>query len=1019
MSLRRVALEEPVWCYSFGNGAARGVAAMVVCILLQEMIEASETPATVASELLYILESLVAIRANYVRHGDGSDRAAIVANIARQEQDAKVQGVSTIEWIRIILQDRRMSLDEAVSVDTRASVLEAMNTLTEQYEKLPEVEAYNGDVPPPLKKARGRQSVKAQVLQEAAEEEQRAANGIHIGTRKLRAIKMFLQHATQGQLERIYDHLHTVSYKYSALSDDVLCCPLLYADLRVAEGISVAGVDIPVPVGVEACPMHLKPQLTKEQAELLIDKICSTFEADVACFTSEEAKVKCRAKLEDISKMRDGVRWWLPAGKTIATKELGEDARKDMEQTVLYTSLLDSEISSLVQRGPSIFHKGMLPSFTTALQLVEGPDASELTAAAIESAKARFKLFKAGWDKDVELLQQHAGVCAGVTSLLVWKELSHKREQAKIGATLVADHMQRHWRYVLEGRQDRLGQRIAEEVAKSGPTKLLVLLDLNVPHTRDLTKLKGLANSLAAALQATSDSMAVVWCPDFTKQSSEDANDEEEAKIMKELRSAGLNCSRRVMAMQRPAPGSENLTNVFPWWTTARLVVLGSADPDTITWLRSTVGRTLRFPKEMVLPKLEDLLEVTAPGYDQQSSMAKRRDQYFRAAQKGPSFAEEVYRSLFDPPTTFQSDRTTLVVDISPHSGDRAVGLRRYIKSLGHEHSMGSFKFLAITAGGPGSAQAASVLFSEARLAEHLAREWFEKALLLTDPATGQTREVQLTVPEPTAEEFAMIPGGAAAYAGATSLGFEVCRLSGSVVAIKEEWIAEFANAHHEIHAAFDAVKREHDEKFAQAICSATSSSVVPTNPRDTSTPLAKTWDNLAALEQEVQVVHKARNSELQIDVLLDSTNKVYFLDAAGDRTLLPGSYVGGFGSGTLVPTDLQLNAVVPFELPHGDKTLVQLSKLPGEPEEAPKFMSGTLFQILRHLEGKGYFDISVAKLGRATPDPKSPCYTFLDPQTTGLDFVLKGATHTDKTTKENIFRVGVPLAYFLHVPSD
>ena len=98
------------WSFSFGNGAARGVAAMIVYMLIQEMADNADDLGGLLRDLSYISDSFISIRTQYEKHGDGSDRAAIVANIARQEQDAKVQGVSTYEWVRIILQDRGMVL---------------------------------------------------------------------------------------------------------------------------------------------------------------------------------------------------------------------------------------------------------------------------------------------------------------------------------------------------------------------------------------------------------------------------------------------------------------------------------------------------------------------------------------------------------------------------------------------------------------------------------------------------------------------------------------------------------------------------------------------------------------------------------------------------------------------------------------------------------------------------------------------------------------------------------------------
>ena len=46
------------------------------------------------------------IRAVHERYGDGPTRAALLHTIARQEQDAAVEGVTTFGWLTIVLAER-------------------------------------------------------------------------------------------------------------------------------------------------------------------------------------------------------------------------------------------------------------------------------------------------------------------------------------------------------------------------------------------------------------------------------------------------------------------------------------------------------------------------------------------------------------------------------------------------------------------------------------------------------------------------------------------------------------------------------------------------------------------------------------------------------------------------------------------------------------------------------------------------------------------------------------------------
>ena len=89
----------------------------------------------------------------YEHFGDGSSRATLIHTIARQEQDAMVEGVSTIAWITIILSERSSGLSLASM--SRATLVVSLQELLGLDDALPEVQAYDEVVSePPKKQAR-------------------------------------------------------------------------------------------------------------------------------------------------------------------------------------------------------------------------------------------------------------------------------------------------------------------------------------------------------------------------------------------------------------------------------------------------------------------------------------------------------------------------------------------------------------------------------------------------------------------------------------------------------------------------------------------------------------------------------------------------------------------------------------------------------------------------------------------------------------------------------------------------
>ena len=114
---------------------------MTVWMLAQKLLSNSTGDPDV--ELRSWLLSFFKIPTIHERYGDGSSRATIVHTIARQEQDAAVEGVSTIDWITIILNERGQGAGLSVRGMSRCNLVATLRELAGLYEALPEVQAYD------------------------------------------------------------------------------------------------------------------------------------------------------------------------------------------------------------------------------------------------------------------------------------------------------------------------------------------------------------------------------------------------------------------------------------------------------------------------------------------------------------------------------------------------------------------------------------------------------------------------------------------------------------------------------------------------------------------------------------------------------------------------------------------------------------------------------------------------------------------------------------------------------------
>ena len=996
------------WRYAFGNGSARGVAAMTVWVLFDQLLSTSPAP---GEPLQAWLLNFFKIPSIYEHYGDGSTRATLVHTIARQEQDAMVEGVSTVDWITIILSQGGSGLSFAGI--TRKSLVASLQELLGLYEALPEVQAYDEvDMPPPKKQAKRGSPAKVE----------QHAKGIRMGVRKMQAITVFLQHGTPQMLEALQKHLQHHSWKACALSDALLASPLIYPDLMPDSSDHTASATTSddathlarfAPPGTHHRTLQYSPTLSSDQAIILLQKVIRSFEEETSCM-AVEGKAKCRMQLEDLQAARRTVQWWEPAGREVLSQSLSPEDFQEVEGTVLHSSMMDQEVSNLMLRKPTVFFPGMLPSLAFQLEAgsTERMEAERTSSAMQAAASARYALFKVEYAKDCQTIQTFSLGAVSLQGYLSWKSAEHKRAEAKKGAALVRRHMDVEWQFLTVERMESLSIAVLDAkeriVARhKAVPRVLVVLDFNVSHTRDLTKLAKLAGQVGSILQMVPDAAAWVIAPDFAKQKSGEARDEEVVKLYKAFRQCGMETSIELRSLLRPHPASENRTTELPWFMDSRLLTLSGAEP---VWAKAKCVRTRRFHHESTLPHANDLLDLDSLSpNDNLSIHAQNRDSHFKAAQKGPEVARDHLCAFFDPPSSWQATGASLLVDLSVNAGDMAKGYFDFVQSLGRAHNMGTFYYLGLGCGTAKSPGVVGVRFAEARMAQALAVEWLSGRLPLKGP-DGKVVEPVDTVPQPTSEELASIPGAKEAWEGLSKLPLSACSLQGNEILIKESWAKEFSTGPYDIAEAFDAAKLEHEKKWKGVLSGYGDNAKQEGGPAtdDREEPTEETapakQDELEEFESKAKVPGVTAwvgVQDLGIQLLMDDKHAVYLLSEGADKTIAKGTILGAFGSGSIATAAKDSSTAIPFQLTKGDKTLVAM-------QDAKT--AQTLYSLLRDLESKGTFEATLTSYGKAVAatDTATRSYSFPDAKPeTMVEYVLGQQATKDAAVPGNFFRPG------------
>ena len=289
----------------FGDGSARGVAAMIIWILLLSNPDCLPTGDTAVKDLVL---SLLQIPTNFEEHGDGSERAKLIAQAARQNQLAQVLPVNTLEWLSMTVQFTGIDVGTLKSTkEARQMLTNALDAMVGAYNELPDVNAYS--VEPSSKRARTRKGVTPRL----AEQDEGFDKGLKIGVRRLTAMKNFLQGGTFTGLSRLREHLLWVSdYKFCVITDEILMKKWSWVGSHLPKELLPSdALILRTDAGAAAAPQsrahevlnHDSP-LSSVQFDMMLEKAISIYEEETGHIERDELKIKLRPT-EDTCLPRD------------------------------------------------------------------------------------------------------------------------------------------------------------------------------------------------------------------------------------------------------------------------------------------------------------------------------------------------------------------------------------------------------------------------------------------------------------------------------------------------------------------------------------------------------------------------------------------------------------------------------------------------------------------------------------------------------------------------------------------
>ena len=250
----------------------------------------------------------------------------------------------------------------------------------------------------------------------------------------------------------------------------------------------------------------------------------------------------------------------------------------------------------------------------------------------------------------------------------------------------------------------------------------------------------------------------------------------------------------------------------------------------------------------------------------------------------------------------------------------------------------------------------------------------------------------------------------------------QACTMVGNKIQIRPDKLASLAHVSPELVCKIDKLCKMHVDQFESAFTGL----VVDKDPEPLpvlqdlraaaadAEPIADAeelvrFESAAALKSKAKIETECKSFAKGCQMFRDDKNIVYLMALKDDIVIKAGEMLGGVGGGHIADRDLEKVKAVPWSFGKGDKTWVQLAKDKESPDnddgDKSKFMSGTLYSILRELESKATRPIKVTSFGEVVPGSAGgqQQYTFKCPESAEnhrcMDYVLSASKAGTKIT--------------------
>ena len=528
----------------FGDGQSRGLAVLMAWKVMMEWIDDSKFLTSPGLERVF--RTLLQIPAVFEarRQSQSIEHNLLECAVKQNIKAHMIQPLNTMDWIYLFLSQHpnkdKESLLTWASPNVRKSngmeLLAIKDRFLGAYEEHSEVKAYDM-APPAAKRPRASRS-KARATGGATENAKE--DTVSLGAMKKAAMKNILTKISPAGLKRWQEHLSWVGvWKFSAMQDAAAATESLWPDSlppkdrRPTEledqaremGSKVGGLAPGQDQVLSRAPLFYNERLTSEQHNMMLFKGFESYESATLHIENLSEKVDLRPSTEKWQDYRQVVEHWDRTIRQVALKDMSPEGFRELEDSVLNTTLMDQQILDAVRGYPMTFHLAMIPDLKAYYAEELDEEAQQMVDSHERYWQAFIDKFKLELQHDQKKIRRTKTGSAALKDVLDWLDLKSKIAlQAEAGrlAKLYAEWFfpllaSETWGQLPGAFAVAKNQVIpsSQDVPVRGATArqlVIIKADFNAPNARDSMKMLPLCGAMATIVRQVGAQNVVVVC---------------------------------------------------------------------------------------------------------------------------------------------------------------------------------------------------------------------------------------------------------------------------------------------------------------------------------------------------------------------------------------------------------------------------------------------------------------------------------------------------------------------------